>query len=734
MNASTKARPSSITLLPLAPQAPPPVPPSREVWPGVPYPLGASWDGEGVNFAVATEHATGVAVCIFDTEHPELEVARVPLVDQTNYVFHGYLPGLKPGALYGFRVAGPWAPERGMRFNPNKLVVDPYARAFHGPVDFKQPLVGHAMEGDREVPDPRDSAGGVPKCVVVHDEFDWTGDRRPEVLWRKAVLYELHVKGFTAQHPAVPVAQRGTYAGLAHPAVIEHLVSLGVTSVELMPVHQSVSEGFLTEKGLTNFWGYNTLGYFAPDQRFASTGTRGEQVSEFKAMVKALHQAGLEVILDVVYNHSCEGNQLGPTLSLRGIDNASYYWLDEGDRAKSRDFTGCGNSLNLHHPMALKLVMDSLRYWVTEMRVDGFRFDLATTMGRTHRGDFDRRADFFAAVHQDPVLSRVKLIAEPWDLGPDGYRLGNFSLQFAEWNDRYRTTVRRFWRGDRGTLADLGYRFTGSSDFFKVSGRRPTSSINYVTSHDGFTLRDLVSYGHKHNEANGEQNRDGTDDNQSYHWGVEGETDDPVVTALRERLARNFMASLFVSVGTPMLLAGDELGRTQKGNNNAYCQDNPLGWVDWQLDERARTMLDFTRRCIALRRSQPVLQRRNFFHGVTLEDSRFRDLVWFHPLGRELERADWENADLRCMGMFLGGDAIGAREPGGKKVLGDTLLVYFNANPDAVEVTLPPKAWGARWELLLETAHVTTRSLCTASDTLVVPGRAMLVFKLYASA
>lgn len=702
-----------------------------EVWPGVPYPLGATFDGNGVNFAIASEHATGIELCLFDPDEPKKEVARLPLVDQTHHVFHGYVHGLQPGTLYGFRVNGRWAPQEGLRFNPNKLVIDPYARAFHGAVDFSAPLVGHVMEDGREVLDPRDSAAGAPRSVVVHDDFDWAGDRRPEIIWRKAVFYEVHVKGFTARHPALPPALRGTYAGLAHPAVIEHLVKLGVTSVELLPVHERVSEGFIVEKGLTNYWGYNTLGFFAPDQRFASAGTRGEQVREFKSMVKALHQAGLEVILDVVYNHSCEGNQLGPTLSFRGIDNPSYYWLDELDRSKSRDFTGCGNSLNLHNPMALKLVMDSLRYWVTEMRVDGFRFDLATTLGRSYRGDFDRRADFFAAVHQDPVLSRVKLIAEPWDVGHDGYRLGNFPLEFAEWNDRYRTTVRRFWRGDSGTVADLGYRFTGSSDFFKMSGRRPTASINYVTSHDGFTLRDLVSYARKHNEANGENNRDGSDDNQSSHWGVEGESDDPVVVAQRDRIARNFLASLFVSVGTPMLLAGDELGRTQRGNNNAYCQDNELSWLDWTLDARAQAMLEFTRRCVALRHSQPVLQRRNFFLGATMEDSRFRDLVWFHPAGRELERSDWENAELRCMGMFLGGDAIGARGPRGEKINGDTILVYFNANAEAVEVTMPPKSWGARWELLLETAHETTRSLCTASTTLSVPGRSMLVFKLY---
>jgi glycogen operon protein len=698
-----------------------------EVWPGVPYPLGATWDGKGVNFALFSASAAAVDVCVFDQNDPMKEVGRYRLLDQTNQVHHGYVPGLAPGALYGFRVSGPWAPERGFRFNPNKLLVDPYARAISGKVDWAFPLVGHGADGR---PDPRDSAPGVPKGVVVQDDFDWSGDRRPEVIWRRAVVYEAHVKGLTAMHPEVPEALRGTYSGLAHPAVVEHLVKLGVTSVELLPVHECAPEGFLLERKLTNFWGYNTLGFFAPDQRFSSQGSRGGQVREFKAMVKALHQAGLEVILDVVYNHSAEGNQLGPTLSFRGIDAPTYYWLDEGDRGRHVDFTGCGNSLNVGHPAVLKLVMDSLRYWVTEMHVDGFRFDLATTLARAGNGGFDARSDFFSALHQDPVLSRVKLIAEPWDVGFEGYRLGNFPPLFAEWNDRYRSTVRRFWRGDSGTLADLGFRLTGSSDFFKVSGRRPTASINYVACHDGFTLHDLVTYSRKHNELNGEDNRDGSNENQSANWGDEGEVDDPRVNELRGRMVRNLLSTLFLSVGTPMLLAGDEMGRTQWGNNNAYCHDNELGWVNWQLDEHQRGLLEFTRRCIALRHANPVLQRRNFFLGETLDDSRFRDLVWFHPNGRELERGDWENPELRCFGLFLGGDAIGARGPTGDKVVGETLLIYFNAHAEAVEVTMPPKSWGAGWELLLETATAEVRSLCTASTTLTVPARSLLAFKL----
>ncbi|MEW6430644.1 MAG: glycogen debranching protein GlgX [Myxococcota bacterium] len=703
-----------------------------EVWPGVPYPLGATFDGQGVNFAVQSEHATGVHVCLFDADAPHVELARLPLIDQTNHVFHGYVPGLKPGALYGLRVTGPWAPERGLRFNPHKLLVDPYAKSFHGKVDWAHHLVGHQLVDGKEVPDEHDSAPGVPKSVVVYDDFDWRGDVRPEVIWRKAIIYELHVKGFTKLHPGVPEALRGTYAGLAHPAAIEHLVRLGVTSVELLPVHECVPEGFLRERGLTNFWGYNTLGFFAPDQRFAVSKAPGAAVREFKELVRALHQAGIEVILDVVYNHSCEGNHLGPTLSFRGLDNPTYYWLDGENPARYRDFTGCGNSLAANNPVVVKLVMDSLRYWVSELHVDGFRFDLATTLARNnHDGGFDPRADFFVTVQQDPVLSRVKLIAEPWDVGPGGYRLGHFPVQFAEWNDRYRQTLRRFWRGDAGQVADLGYRLSGSSDLFKVSGRRPTAAVNYFACHDGFTLADLVSYSKKHNEANKEENRDGSDENHSHNWGVEGPTSDEQVLALRDRMARNFIASLFLSVGTPMLLAGDELGRTQRGNNNAYCQDNELSWIDWNLGPRQQALLDFTRACIALRRSEPVLQRRNFFLGATLEDSRFRDLVWFHPSGRELAHADWENPELRCLGMFLGGDAIATRGPKGQRVKGDTLLVYFNASAEAVEVVLPGEAWGHAWELVLETAHVPARRfVADAGKPVAVPPRSLVVLRL----
>ncbi|MFT3710058.1 MAG: glycogen debranching protein GlgX [Archangium sp.] len=703
---------------------------SFDVWPGVPYPLGATADREGVNFALASAHATAVELCIFDSEDPLKQLARLPLRDHTNHVFHGYVPGLKPGALYGFRVHGPWSPREGQRFNPQKLVVDPYARAFAGVADWKAPLLGH-QKGAPDRPDENDSAHGVPKSVVIADDFDWRGDERPEVIWRKAVVYETHVKGFTMKHPQVPEVLRGTYAGLAHPAVIEHLLQLGVTSVQLLPVHACSPEGFLLERGLTNFWGYNTLGFFAPDARYSASGDRGQQVREFKEMVRSLHLAGLEVILDVVYNHSAEGNEQGPTLSFRGIDNQTYYWLDDRDRSRSRDFTGCGNSLAVWRPQVLKLVLDSLRYWVREMHVDGFRFDLATTLARGPGGEFDPWSPFFASIFQDPVLSRVKLIAEPWDVGHGGYRLGGYPMPFAEWNDRYRTTTRRFWRGDAGQVADLASRISGSSDYFKVSGRRPSASINYVACHDGFTLADLVSYEHKHNELNLEHNRDGSNDNQSWNCGVEGETESAPINAARDRASRNLLTTLFLSVGTPMLLAGDELGRTQRGNNNAYCQDNELSWVNWELTPRQQSLLEFTRRLAQLRQSQPVLQRRNFFLGKTLDDSAFRDLVWFHPAGRELGPQDWSDPELRCFGFLLGGDAITSRDPTGQRVVGDSLLVYLNPSGKAVPVTLPAPTWGAKWEALLETASDVTRPLtCAAGEAVQIPERSILVLRL----
>ncbi len=699
------------------------------VWPGVAYPLGATYDGKGVNFAVYSERATKVEVCLFDSEVPTRETARFELSDVTHSVWHGYVPGLGPGTLYGFRVHGPWAPEKGLRFNPAMLLMDPYARAFTGEVDWKGPVCGSLFDDGHEKRNERDSAAFVPRSVVVADDFDWSGEKRPEVIWRKTIIYELHVKGFTARHPGIPENLRGTYAGLAHPAAIEHLTKLGVTSVELLPVHERVSEGFLVERGLSNYWGYNTLGFFAPDQRFSSSGSRGGQVHEFKQMVKALHAAGLEVILDVVYNHSCEGNERGPELAFRGLDNPVYYWL-ESEPNHHKDFTGCGNSMAVRHPAVLKLVLDSMRYWVQEMHVDGFRFDLCTTLGRRGEGTFDSDAPFFQAAQQDPVLSRVKLIAEPWDIGEGGYRLGSYPLLFAEWNDRYRESIRRFWRGDDRLAAEIGYRLTGSSDLFKMSGRRPTASVNFVTCHDGFTLRDLVSYAHKHNELNGESNRDGAGENHSFNCGFEGETDDPLVVALRERQMKNLLATLFMSVGTPMLSMGDEVGRTQHGNNNAYCQDNELSWMSWNHDAAAQKLLEFTRACIRLRHSQPVLERRNFFLGATLDDSRFRDLVWFRPDGKEMAGDDWQNPSCRCLGMFLGGDAIGARRPDGSRVTGDSMLVWLNAGTDSIEATLPPAGWGELWEAVLETARDTqVMRAFKAGEQVTLAGRSLVVLK-----
>ncbi len=696
----------------------------------MPYPLGATYDGRGVNFAVYSENATAMELCLFDPAQPRQELARLKLEDVTAHVWHGYVPGLEPGALYGFRAHGPWDPKHGLRFNANKVLVDPYARAISGKPDWMYPLTTlPADEKGVEPFDERDSGPGAPRSVVVHDDFDWGDEKRPSVVWRRAVLYELHVKGFTARHPGIPPELRGTYLGLAHPAAIEHLVKLGVTSVELLPVHECASEGFLLQRGLSNYWGYNTLGFFAPDQRFA-TGSRGQQVLEFKQMVKALHAAGLEVILDVVYNHTCEGNELGPTLSWRGLDNPTYYWLDERNRAHYRDFTGCGNSMNLPHPQTMKLVLDSLRHWVNDMHVDGFRFDLAPELARVGSGGFSRDACFLQAVHQDPVLSRVKLIAEPWDVGDGGHRLGQFPGVWAEWNDRYRDTLRRTWRGDERQVGELGYRVTGSSDLFKASGRRPMASINFVTCHDGFTLHDLVTYQRKHNELNGEDNRDGAGENHAWNCGHEGETDDPVVNAVRDRQKRNLLATLMLSVGTPMLNMGDELGRTQWGNNNAYCQDNELSWVDWALDDRKRALLEFTRKVIALRHSQATIQRRNFFLGSTLEDSRFRDLVWFRPDGKEMDAEDWQAPGARCLGWFLGGDAIATREPTGAKIMGDTLLVFMNAHAEGVTLMLPERAWGEAWETLLETARDDSMvRRIGASESYDLAGRAVVVFR-----
>ncbi|GAO05277.1 glycogen debranching protein GlgX [Anaeromyxobacter sp. PSR-1] len=673
-------------------------------WPGRPYPLGAAFDGEGTNFAVYARHADAVELCLYDPAEPATERRRLRLGARTGHVWHAYLPGIGPGTPYGYRAHGPYEPEAGHRYNPAKLLVDPYARELTGEADLRGAVFGYRRGAPDEdlTPDPEDSAPWVPRAVVVGNHYDWEGDRPPCTPLHRTVVYELHVRGFTMRHPEVPPELRGTYAGLASPPALEHLARLGVTAVELLPVHAFVDDAFLLQRGLRNYWGYSTLAYLAPEPRYAARRGPGEQVNEFRGMVKALHRAGLEVILDVVYNHTCEGNHLGPTLSLKGLDNRTYYRLAGEAPRYYADYTGTGNSLDLTRPQTLALVMDSLRYWVTEMHVDGFRFDLAVTLARDPE-TFDEASRFLAAVHQDPVLRQVKLIAEPWDVGPDGYKVGAFPVIWSEWNGKYRDVVRRFWKGDGDQQPEMGYRLTGSADLYEPAGRKIYASVNFVTAHDGFTLRDLVSYDRKHNEANGEENRDGTDENFSWNCGVEGETDDPAVLALRDRQQRNLMATLLVSQGIPMIAAGDEMGKTQRGNNNAYCHDDELAWVDWDLDERRRALLAFTRRMIRLRLSQPVLQRRGFFRGAQLWDSSVKDLAWFRPDGTEMTEADWAEPFARSVAFLLGGDAIASPDEHGERIVGDTLLVLLNAHHEPVRYVLPAVEWGRRWLVLEDT-------------------------------
>jgi len=679
--------------------------------PGRHTPLGATYDGEGVLFAVFSEHATGMDLCLFDERGAE---TVVPLRERTAHVWHGYVPGLRPGQRYGFRAHGLYDPDSGMRFNARKLLVDPYARAIEGKIDYAEPvfaftgapkkgLAGTTAAADQRTADLRDSARGIPKAVVIDDRFDWEGDRRPLVPWESTVLYEAHIKGLSMQHPDVPQAIRGTYLGAAHPAVVEHLTKLGVTTLELLPIHEAMDEWSVAARGMSNYWGYSTLGFFAPDQRWASQ--RGAQVSEWKTMVKALHRAGIEVVLDVVYNHTGEGDALGPTVSLRGLDNATYYRLSQADRSQYEDYTGCGNSLNMLHPQTLKLVMDSLRYWVTEMHVDGFRFDLASTLARESAA-VDKLSAFFDIIHQDPVLSNVKLIAEPWDLGDGGYQVGNFPVLWTEWNGRYRDAVRRFWRGETWTVGEMGYRLTGSSDLYEDDGRHPHASINFVTAHDGFTLRDLVSYEKKRNEANGEDNRDGWDDNASWNCGVEGDTDDPEVLALRVRQQRNFIVTLALSQGVPMFAAGDELGKTQCGNNNAFVQDNELSWLDWDLDDERASLLAFTRDVLAFRQRHPVFRRPSFLKGEHVRGSELeKDIAWFHPEGREMDVADWKAPKAAVLGLLLAGDALDWRDAMGEPVVDDSFLLLFNGAREDVPFVLPDVDWGERWAMRIDTTR-----------------------------
>jgi isoamylase len=674
-----------------------------EVWPGRPFPLGAEWDGHGTNFSIFSEHAEGVELCLFDENGEE---TRIDVTGRRALNWHCYLPGVGPGQRYGFRVRGPYAPDEGHRFNPAKLLIDPYAKAIEGTVDWEHdanilPYVPNGEEDADFEPDDEDDSYAVPKSVVIDQSFDWEGDRPPRTPFADTIIYETHVKGFTMTHPDVREELRGTYAGLASEPALQYIKDLGVTAVELLPIHHISDESFLFERGLRNYWGYSTIGFFAPYSEYAATGRRGEQVREFKGMVKALHQAGIEVILDVVYNHTAEGNHLGPMLSFKGADNSAYYRLMPDDPRHYMDFTGTGNSLNPVHPSVLRMIMDSLRYFVIECHVDGFRFDLASALAR-ELYDVDRLSAFFDTIHQDPVLSQVKLIAEPWDVGPGGYQVGNFPVLWSEWNGVYRDAMRDFWRAS-ASVGEFASRLSGSADLYESDGREPFASINFITAHDGFTMRDLVSYNEKHNEANHEDNRDGTDDNRSWNCGVEGETDDAVVLALRARQQRNFLTTLFVSQGTPMLLGGDELNRTQGGNNNGWCQDSEISWYDWNQDGEADRMRAFVQRLVRLRREHRTFRREEFLRGAEVNESDLPDVWWFRPDGRKMTSRDWQHGEA-VLGMFLNGQAILTPGPRGEEVEDDSFVLLFNAHNEDRQFKLPRRRMGRRWELELTTA------------------------------
>ena len=700
--------------------------PISAVWPGSPFPRGATWDGEGVNFALFSENAVRVELCLFDA-HGRKEIQRIDMPEQTDQIWHCYLPEARPGLLYGYRVHGPYDPARGHRFNPHKLLIEPYAKDIVGSVKWADAnfgyRIGHRL-GDLSF-DRRDNAEYMPKCRVIDPAFTWGDDRPPRVPWSDMVIYELHVKGFTKNLPDVPKNLRGTYAGLATEPIIDYLKRLSVTSVELMPVHAFIDDRHLVERGLSNYWGYNSIGFFSPDHRFSSSGS----VSEFKTMIKRLHSHGIEVILDVVYNHTAEGNQLGPTLSFRGIDNAAYYRMLPDNSRYYMDYTGCGNTLNLQQPRVLQLIMDSLRYWVLEMHVDGFRFDLASALARELH-EVNRLGAFFDILLQDPVLSQVKLIAEPWDLGEGGYQAGNFPAGWGEWNDRYRDTIRAYWKGDGGLIGDFACRLTGSSDLYEHSGRKPYASVNFVTAHDGFTLHDLVSYNDKHNEANGEDNRDGTDNNNAWNCGVEGETDDAEINTLRARQKRNLLATLFFSQGVPMLLAGDEMGRSQRGSNNAYCQDNETSWVDWELADADRDLLAFVRRVIALRREHPVFRRRNFFQGRAIRGTQVKDIVWLKPDGQEMSDEEWAHDFARCLGVFLSGEAMEERDQRGRTVKDENLLLLFNSHHECIPFRLPVIGKTKVWQCLLDThfaGGLLTDGAFRGEDDYALEGRSLVL-------
>lgn len=685
----------------------------RTILPGKPYPQGATWDGTGVNFSLYSEGATAVELCLFDEVDNEPS-ETIPFREVTGYVWHGYIPGLKPGQLYGYRVHGPYNPENGERFNPAKLLIDPYGKALSGELNWNAGVFGYKLgdEGQDLAMDDEDDAPGVPKSVVSTTFFDWENDRPPMTALHDTILYEVHVKGFTALRPDIPEEIRGTYAALGHPVMIEYLRKLGITAVELMPVHEFVDDKRLVEAGLRNYWGYNSINFFAPDSRYASAGDRGEQVGEFKAMVKALHRAGMEVILDVVYNHTAEGNHLGPTLSFKGIDNATYYRLINGQPRYYMDYTGTGNTINVRHPQVLKMIMDSLRYWVLTMHVDGFRFDLASALARELH-EVDRLSAFFDIINQDPVISQVKLIAEPWDVGEGGYQVGKFPPLWAEWNGRYRDVVRRYWKGDDGQLAELGYRLTGSSDLYQRDARHPTASVNFVTAHDGFTLHDLVTYSNKRNEANMEGNGDGANDNHSCNYGVEGETYDPEILEVRDRQKRNFLATLLLSQGIPMICGGDEIDRSQHGNNNAYAQDNEISWFDWTLDDHRRLLLEFTCRLVALRKQHPNLHRRKFFQDRsispgaperTVNGHREQDITWVRPDGGEMSDEEWHAGWVRCLGLRLSGKTLDDVDPVGSPIVDDTFLILLNPHHEPIQFYLPCAFPGEAWQTCVDTA------------------------------
>jgi glycogen operon protein len=700
-------------------------------WPGSSYPLGATWDGKGVNFAIFSEHATAVDLCLFDSPEAEKESERVRFTEYTDHVWHAYLPEVLPGQLYGYRMHGPYEPQQGHRFNPNKLLLDPYAKGIGRDVKWADEVFGYRV-GDPKIDlsfDDRDSAAYAPLAMVIDPAFTWGSDRHPRTPWHKTIVYELHVKGFTHLHPALPEVLRGTYAGLASESVIKHLTDLGITAVELEPVHYFLNDRHLLDRGLTNYFGYNTLGYFAPARRYAAKHIQQDAVQQFKMMVAGLHQAGIEVILDVVYNHTAEGNQLGPTLSMRGIDNTAYYKLSEEDRRYYRDYTGTGNSLNVRHPRSLQLIMDSLRYWVTEMHVDGFRFDLASTLARDLY-EVDRLGAFFDIIHQDPILCQVKLIAEPWDVGEGGYQVGNFPVLWSEWNGIYRDNVRRFWKGDEGLLSEFATRLSGSSDLYKSDGRKPYSSINFITCHDGFSLHDLVSYNDKHNDANGENNKDGTNENNSWNCGAEGPTDDPAINKVRAQQKRNLIATLLLSAGVPMILAGDELGHTQQGNNNPYCQDNDITWLNWDITDEQRAFLNFVRSVIHIRRTQPVFQRRKFFQGRRIDGADVPDISWFQPSGEEMSDEDWNAGYTQCLGVRFPGDLIGDVNERGEPITGDSIVLLVNAHYEAIPFTLPSRDEEPEWERLIDTADPEAEAMKRkGGEQYEIKGRSMVILR-----